>query len=142
VTGEYTADCAHWTISMQVGREFPPCPQCHQVVEYRMCSGAWAASKPTQGAAHRVRYLQGDRRTRPHNTGSLRWWSRWRPWAHHLGRESKGECFPDRLLVAPLRAGPRWAHPLGRAPGRRLAVAGSLLTQTGSVSARVTPLLI
>jgi hypothetical protein len=33
-SGEYTADCAHWAISMRSGWEFPPCPQCHQVVEY------------------------------------------------------------------------------------------------------------
>jgi len=31
--GEYSADW-HWTIFMRVGMVFPPCPECHQVVEY------------------------------------------------------------------------------------------------------------
>lgn len=76
VTGEYTADCAHWTISMQVGQEFPPCPQCHQVVDYKRRVSELPGSPAPQVAAHRVRYLQGDRWARPHHAGRIRWWSR------------------------------------------------------------------
>ena len=42
-SGEYTAGCAHWTIFMNAGWEFPPCPQCHQVVEYTRRSVAAVA---------------------------------------------------------------------------------------------------
>jgi hypothetical protein len=39
-SGEYTAGCAHWTIFMNAGWEFPPCPQCHGTVEYTRRSAA------------------------------------------------------------------------------------------------------
>jgi hypothetical protein len=35
-TGNYASDCgAQWTVSLNIGDNFPPCPHCHRAVRYR-----------------------------------------------------------------------------------------------------------
>ncbi|HUO47571.1 MAG TPA: hypothetical protein VMU09_01930 [Acidimicrobiales bacterium] len=42
-SGEFSAECGHWMVRVKSGGEFPPCPQCHQVVQYRRVGGLPAA---------------------------------------------------------------------------------------------------
>jgi len=77
-TGEYAADCMHWTIFMRGGLEFPPCPQCHRVVEYkRIVKAAVEPQMPPMPHPHGVRRLVGERWSQHHGAaGRIRRWSR------------------------------------------------------------------
>jgi len=33
--GEHSAACGHWKVQIHSGQVLPPCPECHQAVEYR-----------------------------------------------------------------------------------------------------------
>jgi hypothetical protein len=76
-TGEYAADCMHWTIYMRAGLEFPPCPQCHQVVEYRKIAGASREPQIGHEHVHGIRHFVRERWSQHHNAPDhVRWWSR------------------------------------------------------------------
>ncbi|HXX91210.1 MAG TPA: hypothetical protein VEI83_13410 [Acidimicrobiales bacterium] len=54
-SGDYSADCGHWMVQMRPGMEFPRCPQCHQVVEYRRAGDTGApATRAVVGHSRRV----------------------------------------------------------------------------------------
>jgi len=75
-TGEYVADCMHWTIYMRAGVEFPPCPQCHRSVEYRRVAGATREPQRGEDHARGVRHFLSERLSHHGVPGHVRWWSR------------------------------------------------------------------